>query len=110
VDTWWLRRHPALAAADDGMRLSIQDRINRRLESLDQLTGPARTDWLARLDRVALASDGALPFRDNVDEAHRHGIQAIAEPGGSVRSPDVLAACQEYGITLVHTGVRLFRH
>jgi AICAR transformylase/IMP cyclohydrolase PurH len=47
---------------------------------------------------------------DNVEEAHRHGVRYIAEPGGSIRSGEVRAACERLGITLVQTGVRLFRH
>ena len=59
---------------------------------------------------IAFVSDGALPFVDNVEEAHRHGVRYIAEPGGSIRSGDVREACERLGITLVQTGVRLFRH
>jgi phosphoribosylaminoimidazolecarboxamide formyltransferase / IMP cyclohydrolase len=59
---------------------------------------------------VAFASDGHLPFRDNVDHARRHGVSCISEPGGSVRGDQVAAACQEYGIALVRTGLRLFQH
>ncbi|QNE17550.1 phosphoribosylaminoimidazolecarboxamide formyltransferase [Kribbella qitaiheensis] len=69
-----------------------------------------RTEWLRGLERVAFVSDGALPFRDNVDHAHRHGVRFIAESGGSVRSDEVAAACREYGISLARTGVRLFHH
>jgi phosphoribosylaminoimidazolecarboxamide formyltransferase / IMP cyclohydrolase len=74
------------------------------------LTVAERIQWLNKLDRVSLASDGTLPFRDNIDHARRHGVRYIAEPGGSIRSAEVLAACQEQGIALVHTGMRLFRH
>ena len=59
---------------------------------------------------IAFVSDGALPFVDNVEEAYRHGVRYIAEPGGSIRSGEVRAACERLGITLVQTGVRLFRH
>lgn len=59
---------------------------------------------------VSFVSDGALPFVDNVEEAHRHGVRHIAEPGGSIRSGEVRAACERLGITLIQTGVRLFRH
>jgi phosphoribosylaminoimidazolecarboxamide formyltransferase/IMP cyclohydrolase len=108
VDSWWLRRHPAVRAIGDPT-LTIADRVNRRLDFLDE--GPADgAAWLAQLDRVSLASDGALPFRDNVDHARRHGVHAIAEPGGSIRSQEVASACREHGITLVHTGIRLFHH
>jgi phosphoribosylaminoimidazolecarboxamide formyltransferase/IMP cyclohydrolase len=57
-----------------------------------------------------MVSDGAIPFRDNVDEAKRHGVRFIAEAGGSTRSDDVANACQEHGIALTRTGIRLFRH
>jgi len=59
---------------------------------------------------VAFVSDGALPFVDNVEEAYRYGVRYIAEPGGSIRSEQVRQACERLGITLVQTGVRLFRH
>jgi phosphoribosylaminoimidazolecarboxamide formyltransferase/IMP cyclohydrolase len=62
------------------------------------------------LSDVAFVSDGALPFRDNVDHAHRYGVGYIAEPGGSVRSPEVEDACREDQITLARTGLRLFHH
>jgi phosphoribosylaminoimidazolecarboxamide formyltransferase/IMP cyclohydrolase len=57
-----------------------------------------------------VASDGAIPFRDNIDEARRHGVQFIAEPGGSLRSNEVAAACREHEIALSRTGIRLFHH
>ncbi len=69
-----------------------------------------RAAWNARLTGVAFASDGRLPFRDNVDHARRHGVTCIAEPGGSVRSDQVAAACEEYGITRARTGVSLLHH
>jgi phosphoribosylaminoimidazolecarboxamide formyltransferase/IMP cyclohydrolase len=69
-----------------------------------------RRAWIARLDGVSLVSDGFIPFRDNVDHAQRHGVRFIAEPGGSTRDAEVEAACREYGITLVHTKLRLFHH
>ena len=59
---------------------------------------------------TAVVSDGMFPFRDNIDEAARHGVAWIAEPGGSIRSDEVAQACREHGITLVHTGLRLFQH
>ena len=76
----------------------------------EELTTEQRRQWLDRLTGVAFASDGFLPFRDNVDHAARHGVSAIAEPGGSVRAADIEAACREHGITLVRTGLRLFHH
>ncbi|ADP81686.1 Phosphoribosylaminoimidazolecarboxamide formyltransferase [Pseudofrankia inefficax] len=123
TDTWWLRRHPRVQALTTGGDRKIQDRINDQISYLDAdpamredgtgpvpLTGADRARWLRQLDQVALASDGALPFPDNIDHAHRHGVRYIAEPGGSTRSADVAAACQDRGIALIHTGLRLFRH
>ena len=57
-----------------------------------------------------LASDAFFPFRDGVDEAHKIGVAAIAQPGGSVRDEEVIAACDEFGIAMVFTGKRCFRH
>jgi phosphoribosylaminoimidazolecarboxamide formyltransferase/IMP cyclohydrolase len=72
------------------------------------------TLWWARRAEpahdVAFVSDGLIPFRDNVDEAARHGVTWIAERGGSIRSGEVSEACAEYGIGHVQTGRRLFRH
>jgi phosphoribosylaminoimidazolecarboxamide formyltransferase/IMP cyclohydrolase len=57
-----------------------------------------------------LASDAFFPFRDNVDEAAKAGVTAIVQPGGSMRDPDSIQACDEHGIAMVFTGVRHFRH
>jgi phosphoribosylaminoimidazolecarboxamide formyltransferase/IMP cyclohydrolase len=57
-----------------------------------------------------LASDAFFPFRDNVDAAARAGVTAIAQPGGSVRDADSIAACDEHGLAMLFTGVRHFRH
>jgi phosphoribosylaminoimidazolecarboxamide formyltransferase/IMP cyclohydrolase len=57
-----------------------------------------------------MASDAFFPFRDNVDLAAAAGVKAIAQPGGSIRDQDSIAACDEHGIAMVFTGVRHFRH
>jgi AICAR transformylase/IMP cyclohydrolase PurH len=90
---------PAAAASDNG-----------DVGTAVELTEEQRGGWLAKLSDVAFVSDGSLPFRDNVDHAHRHGVRAIAEPGGSVRSDEVEDACRTHGITLARTGLRLFHH
>ncbi len=59
---------------------------------------------------AVLASDAFFPFRDNVDLAARAGITALVQPGGSMRDADSIAACDEYGLAMVFTGVRHFRH
>ncbi len=58
----------------------------------------------------ALGSDAFFPFRDGVDQAAEAGVRAIVQPGGSVRDEEVIAAADEHGMTMVFTGVRLFRH
>jgi phosphoribosylaminoimidazolecarboxamide formyltransferase / IMP cyclohydrolase len=110
ADTWWLRRHPEVLAGSTQPRLS--DRIADQIGYLEtgQLTAAARHAWLSQLTDVAMVSDGAIPFRDNVDRAKRHGVRFIAEPGGSIRSDDVANACQEHDIALTRTRIRLFRH
>ena len=79
-------------------------------EPAGALDAEARHAWFGGLTDVALASDGYLPFRDNVDHAATHGVRYIAQPGGSARDGEVEAACREYGMALVHTGIRLFHH
>jgi phosphoribosylaminoimidazolecarboxamide formyltransferase/IMP cyclohydrolase len=130
ADLWHLRRHPKVLSLAFKKGVKRQDRINWRVryiegdltrseeaafgEALDQplvlLTEDEKREWLARLDGVSLVSDGFIPFRDNIDHAQRHGVRFIAEPGGSTRDDEVEAACREYGITLVHTKLRLFHH
>ena len=130
VDTWWQRRLPAVRDLVFRRGVRRQERINWQVRCAEgvltseeqhdlnqalvsQFEEPGlqqRVAWARQLDLVSFASDGALPFRDNVDEAHRHGVSYIAEPGGSNRTGDVEEACREHGITLVHTGRRLFHH
>jgi phosphoribosylaminoimidazolecarboxamide formyltransferase/IMP cyclohydrolase len=57
-----------------------------------------------------LASDAFFPFRDGLDEAAKHGITAVIQPGGSVRDEEVIAAANEHGLAMVFTGVRHFKH
>lgn len=114
ADTWWLRRHPAVRQLTTDVKTRIQDLVNeqiRRTALVGGAIGPTeRTTWLQRLDEVAFVSDGALPFADNVDQAARHGVRYIAEPGDSIRSDEVLQECQQRDITLIRTGIRLFQH
>lgn len=111
ADTWWLRRHPEVRALTFQPGIRRQDRINLQIDYIeDELLADERDQWLQRLTGVSFVSDGALPFRDNVDQASRHGVQYIAEPGGSIRSDDIAEACHEHGITLARTGLRLFHH
>jgi phosphoribosylaminoimidazolecarboxamide formyltransferase/IMP cyclohydrolase len=59
---------------------------------------------------AVLASDAFFPFRDGIDEAAKAGITAIAQPGGSIRDSEMVAAADEHGIAMVFTGVRHFKH
>jgi len=130
--TWWLRRHPFVdeLPAVDGM--SRQDRLNWQIrlagreltagqraefEALFGAEAGARYDdagwrgqWTATLGGVTLASDGYLPFRDNVEHAAEAGVTVIVEPGGSARTGEVAASASAHGITHVQTGLRLFHH
>lgn len=130
VDTWWLRRHPKVRALPFIDATRRQERINwqiryiegdmderelQRFRSALSDDAPAlqpdeQQGWRGLLDDVALASDGYIPFRDNVDQAARHGVRYIADPGGSTRNREVEAACAEHDIVLATTGIRLFLH
>ena len=130
ADLWHLRRHPRVLSLAFKKGVKRQDRINWRVrfiegdltpseeaglrEVLDRpverLSDDEKRAWLGRLRGVCLVSDGFIPFRDNIDHAQRHGVAFVAEPGGSTRDDEVEAACREYGITLVHTKLRLFHH
>lgn len=130
VDTWWLRRHGSVRSLVFKPNVRRQDRVNWQLRYIEggmtgaererfrdavqgdprPLTTSVRASWLAGLDEVALASDGYVPFRDNIDEAARHGVRYLAHPGGSTRNREVETAAVEHGITIVNTGIRLFHH
>jgi phosphoribosylaminoimidazolecarboxamide formyltransferase/IMP cyclohydrolase len=128
--TWWLRRHPDIRALPPVPAMTRQDRVNWQIRMAEadmtpsqrtefrQLfcdTGPVvdsarRLGWMDGLTDLTLVSDGSLPFRDNIDHASRIGARCVVEPGGSTRSPEIEQACDEHGITLIRTGLRLFHH
>ena len=130
ADVWHLRRHPKVMALRFKKGVGPQDRINFRVryiegdlvpsevadfeQALDQpfdpLTADEKAAWLKELRGVSLTSDAFFPFRDNIDHAARHGVAFVAQPGGSARDEEVTAAAQEYGMAMVHTGIRLFHH
>jgi AICAR transformylase/IMP cyclohydrolase PurH len=130
VDTWWLRRHPKVRALPFIDAIRRQERINWQIRyiegDMDQrelerfrsalsddapaLQPDEQQGWRGLLDDVALASDGYIPFRDNIDQAARHGVRYVADPGGSTRNHEVEAACAEHDIVLTTTGIRLFLH
>ena len=64
----------------------------------------------ARLKGSAVASDAFFPFRDGLDALAAAGAGCVVQPGGSVRDPEVIAAADEHGLSMIFTGVRHFRH
>jgi len=76
----------------------------------NQLSVTERREWLDGMSDVVLGSDAFFPFRDSIDRAVRSGVKYVLQPGGSNRDEDVITACEEYGMTMVFSGVRLFHH
>lgn len=130
AELWWLRHHPAVQALPFAEGVRRVDRTNARVRYIEgDFTPPERAQWralfreepaplseadkaafLERLSGVSLASDAFFPFRDNVDQAAKRGVTYILQPGGSVADDDVVAACDEYGMAMAFSGVRLFHH
>lgn len=73
-------------------------------------TAEKKRAWLDQMNGVALGSDAFFPFGDNIERAHRSGVQYVAQPGGSVRDDNVIEVCDKYGMTMCFTGIRLFHH
>ncbi|KAF9409033.1 hypothetical protein HW555_011482 [Spodoptera exigua] len=129
---WWMRRHPRVLAMKfkQGVTRAVQSNaidnyVNGTVGSdlpLEQFNtlfdGPApallteqeRTEWVSKMDRVALASDAFFPFRDNIDRAVQCGVEYIGSPSGSNNDQEVIEACNEHKIVLAHTNLRLFHH
>ena len=76
----------------------------------ERLTPDEKRTWLDGLKDVVLGSDAFIPFRDNIDRAVQSGVKYVIEPGGSMRNEEVVAACDEYGMVMVESGIRLFHH
>lgn len=131
ADIWWLRQHPKVmdlpfvpgirrADRDNTIDLYISDDYNDVLadgawqqlftEQPTPLTAEEKRAWLAQNTNVALGSDAFFPFGDNIERAHRSGVQYVAQAGGSVRDDHVIATCNKYGIAMAFTGIRLFHH
>lgn len=130
ADSWQLGRHPKVLGLRFKADVKRQDRINWRVRyiegdltayeeqalgaalegRLDPLTAEEKREFLQGVSGVSMVSDGFIPFRDNIDHAQRHGVNFIAQPGGSTRDSDIQQACREYGITMVHTHIRAFHH
>lgn len=76
----------------------------------EPLTREEKRAWLDTMTGVALGSDAFFPFGDNIERAHRSGVQYIAQPGGSIRDDNVIDTCDKYDIAMAFTGIRLFHH
>jgi len=130
AELWLLRRHPRARELPLRAGLSRPERDNAIEGWLrDDLTEPEvrawrgafereparlsaeeRREWIAKAPPLSYVSDAFLPFRDNVDRARAAGARYVAQPGGSARDREVIAACDEHGMVMAFTGVRLFHH
>lgn len=131
ADNWHLRQHPqvlalpflpglARANRDNAIDLYLSDDADDVLcdgawqELFTQqpaaLDGSQKRAFLKTVGGVALGSDAFFPFGDNIERARRSGVDCIAQPGGSVRDAQVIAACNKYNIAMAFTGLRLFTH
>ena len=132
ADIWWLRQHPKVMGLPfvDGIRRADRDNTIDLYISEEEhddvladgqwqqffkerpevLTKEEKKEWIARKTGVCLGSDAFFPFGDNVERAHRSGVQFIAQAGGSVRDDHVIMTADKYGIAMAFTGVRLFHH
>lgn len=113
ADMWRLRQHPKaleLALKADIGRADRDNLIDVSLSGTDLLDQEEKSEWLGQLTDVALGSDAFFPFDDNIERAAQSGVKYIAQPGGSIRDPQVIEACDRHGIVMAFTGVRLFHH
>ena len=131
ADNWFLRQSPqvlGLQFADTLGRAERDNAIDVYIgdEYMDVLadgawekifktkpevfTKEAKRAWLDQMTDVTLGSDAFFPFADNIERAHKSGVQYIAQPGGSVRDDLVIDCCNKYGMAMAFTGIRLFHH
>ncbi|MBN1176713.1 MAG: phosphoribosylaminoimidazolecarboxamide formyltransferase [Dehalococcoidales bacterium] len=130
ADRWYLRQHPVIlglewrdgvnrAERNNAIDLFLQERLNefekQNLEAAmgrvpPQLNYEEKKEWLSGLKGVSLSSDGMIPFRDTIDRAYQSGVGYVVQPGGSIRDEDVIKACDDYGMVMAFSGLRLFHH
>ena len=131
ADIWWLRQNPKvlnLPFRDDVRRPNRDNAIDVYIsddyedvladgiwqdlftEKPEPLTREEKKAWIAQLHGVALGSDAFFPFGDNIERAHRSGVDYIAQAGGSIRDDNVIGTCDKYNIAMAMTGLRLFHH
>src|SRR5574344_1573987 len=131
ADTWWLRQAPKVMNLPfkEGIRRADRDNtidvyISEEHEDVlrdgtwqmfftekpEVFTMEEKKAWIAQNTKVALGSDAFFPFGDNIERAHKSGVEYIAQAGGSIRDDNVIETCDKYGIAMAFTGVRLFHH
>ena len=131
ADIWWLRQHPKVmslpfvpgirrADRDNTIDVYISDDHDDVLaegiwqqfftERPEPLTTEEKKAWISQNTGVSLGSDAFFPFGDNIERAHKSGVEYIAQAGGSVRDDHVIATCDKYGIAMAFIGIRLFHH
>lgn len=131
ADMLWLRRNEKVlnlpfvdgirkCDADNAIDLYISDDYEELLKDgvwqryftskPEPFTAEEKAQWHSKMDNVALGSDAFFPFEDNIERAVKSGVKYIAQPGGSVRDEEVIKCCDEHGIAMAMTGIRLFHH
>ncbi|RLN76327.1 hypothetical protein BBO99_00007638 [Phytophthora kernoviae] len=130
VAIWHLRQHPKVQGLVFKSGVKRQERVNARVRYIEGDMAPAelktfnvlfetvpepftveeKDAFLKTLTDVSLASDAFFPFRDSIDHATKLGVKFITQPGGSTRDADVKSACDEFGITMAFSNLRLFHH
>jgi phosphoribosylaminoimidazolecarboxamide formyltransferase / IMP cyclohydrolase len=131
ADKWFLQQHSKTLALQFQKGLKRPDKANivdqfilwnelaeperetmlHGLISLPEpITAIERAEWLLQFDGICLSSDAYIPFRDNIDRANRSHVQYVAQTGSSLRDDVVTKAANEYGMVMVHTGLRCFLH
>ena len=132
ADQWWLRQHPRVLSLPfkPGIRRADRDNTIDVFLSDDEhddvlrdgqwqlffterpepLSREEKQLWKQQMRGVSLGSDAFFPFGDNIERAHKSGVEFIAQAGGSVRDDHVIMTCDKYGIAMAFTGVRLFHH
>ena len=131
ADNWYLRQSPKVLAlpfkegigradrdntidvymSDDYMDV-LADGVweNFFTEKPEVFTREEKRAWLDQMNGVALGSDAFFPFGDNIERAHRSGVQSIAQPGGTIRDDNIIETCNKYDIAMCFTGIRLLHH
>ena len=131
ADKWLLQQHPKTLnlAFKEGLKKPEKANIVDQFLIWDQLSDAERkqmliglvkepnpisiqerTEWVKQFQGICLSSDAYIPFRDNIDRASRSNVQCVAHAGSSLRDSEVTEAAEQYGMTMFHTGLRLFLH